>query len=112
MYGVPRSDIACFFQNSEFFILGSLAEKQPVCIFEAMSSGVPFISTNVGDVKGRPGGIVVESLDEMVSAINTLANSSELIKRLGQEGYQFAIANLSRQRAVDELEAIILDKTK
>lgn len=52
------------FQNSDVFILPSYFEVQPVSILEAMSYGLPVISTNVGGIPE----IVEENTNALLSA--------------------------------------------
>ena len=46
-----KDNLKSFYKNSNFVVLSSHAESFPNVVGEAMSYGIPVISTNVGDVK-------------------------------------------------------------
>ncbi|WP_419177141.1 glycosyltransferase family 4 protein [Desulfosediminicola sp.] len=78
--------------NADIFILPSRAENQPVAILEAMSFGLPVISTKIGDIPGlvKDGftGRVVEpsDVDGLADAIRSLLEDSDLREKMGQRG--------------------------
>lgn len=45
-----RSDPQRFFRAMDLFAITSDTEQMPVCLLEAMASGLPVVSTNVGDI--------------------------------------------------------------
>lgn len=109
---VPRSHIPAYVKNSQIYIIGSKWEAYPISIIEAMASGVPFISTDVGVVKHLPGGIIVRSEDEMVTAINRLISDVKYAKELGTTGFLYAEENFKISKKVTQLEQIITNKKR
>ena len=74
----------------DIFINTTNFDNTPVSLLEAMALGMPIVSTNVGGIpyliKDQKNGILVEQNDvsEMVSAIETLVNSPEMVQKLTQ----------------------------
>lgn len=46
-----RSDVHRLYRAMDLFAITSDTEQMPVCLLEAMASGLPVVSTDVGDVK-------------------------------------------------------------
>jgi glycosyltransferase involved in cell wall biosynthesis len=67
-------------------------EAFPLVIIEAMASRTPFISFEVGALrKGNEefdGGIIVNTIEEMVKAIQYLLKKDLLRQQFGRAGYQ------------------------
>ena len=45
------TDPVKFYSNSSIYICSSLNESSPMAVWEAMSSGLPIITTPCGDIK-------------------------------------------------------------
>lgn len=82
---VDRHRVISAIRSCDIAILASKTEAQPLTILEAMACSKPFICTNVGCVSEFKGGIVVESLEEMVAHMQRLAEDSNERFRLGVE---------------------------
>jgi glycosyltransferase involved in cell wall biosynthesis len=80
----------------DIIILTSLSEGQPLSILEAMASGKPCITTNVGDcfdmlkagdIQNRAGLIArVMNVNELAEAMLTLATNANLRMQMGENG--------------------------
>ena len=84
--GLERQMIDAAYRAADLFLHPSKTEAQPLVVLDAMASGTPFISTDVGCVGELSGGITVKSEEEMADAIRCLLNDSakyELLKREG-----------------------------
>ena len=93
---IPREDIIDAYRSSTVFALSSVREHHPIVILEAMASGLPWISLNVGDCKELSGGTVITSekdqkgycafnnqvYERFGKALNELMDDSELRKDL------------------------------
>lgn len=83
-------------KNYDIFINTTNFDNTPVSLIEAMALGMPIVSTNVGGIpfliEDTKDGLLVEStnVDEMVAAIESLINSSELVQKLTQQAKQKA----------------------
>jgi colanic acid/amylovoran biosynthesis glycosyltransferase len=88
-------------------------EGTPVTILEALVSGLPVISTRHAGIEevvsdGTTGFLVQErDVAGMASAMNTLAASPELARRLGAAGRRDALAKYTATHYLDSLEAIL-----
>jgi glycosyltransferase involved in cell wall biosynthesis len=72
----PRS----YYSNFDVFILTSDTEQMPMAVLEAMSFGVPVISTDVGDVKimvADSGYVVEKSAIALAAGVRKLADPIE-----------------------------------
>ena len=91
----PREDVISAYGESEFLVLPSVWELSPLVPLESFAFKKPVISTNSHGipftVKHNKNGILVESNNpnELASAIKNLLKNSELVKKLGNEGYNF-----------------------
>jgi glycosyltransferase involved in cell wall biosynthesis len=60
----PAEQVADMLRASDIFVLGSAYEGMPMCVLEALGSGLPVVTTDVGEVRKvvQPGrnGIVVD----------------------------------------------------
>lgn len=106
---VDREVIATCVSNAQISLFSSKHEQYPLVIIESMASGVPFISTNVGNVSRMPGGVIVNTVNEMAEIINELVNDNNKRKELGEMGEEYAMKNCTTEKAVDELENIIVN---
>jgi len=83
----PREHVVSAFHESNVFVFGSKVECFPLVVSEAMSVGLPFISTNVGNVRELNGGIIVNTPKEMAVCINKVlddSNCRETLSTFGQ----------------------------
>ncbi len=100
-----------YFRKADIFILPSYAEGLPIAILEAMASYLPVISTKVGgipDLIKSQNGILINSGDSkaLSEAILTLANDSELRKRIGQNNRKEIEDNYTISTVVRKIMAI------
>ncbi len=101
------SDMPAFYQSIDAFLMTSITEGFPNVLVEAMASGLPCISTDVGDAK-----YIVQDLGSIVpprnaqalaNAILTYTQKSEaekqVLKQASRERVEqnFSIATVSRQ---------------
>ena len=107
--GVAREDIPDILSNATLYLVGSFFEEFSISIIEAMAKGVPFVSTNVGNTRLLPGGIIVESISQMHKSIDLLLNNAELYKECSYRGRAYAMQNCRTEYAVDQLEKYIQD---
>jgi L-malate glycosyltransferase len=103
----PRRDVVAALRGANAFLLGSHIEAYPLVILEAMASGTPFVSFDVGSVAELPGGLVVRSVREMAAATARILGKPELAARLSEEGRAAAMTH-DWEHIVDRYEELYL----
>lgn len=109
LYGVERIDIPAILNKASLYLVGSLIEQYSISIIEAMSQGVPFISTNVGNARLLPGGKTVENMEVMHNAIDEIMKNEAMFKSYSDAGRKFACENCRIDVAVEKLEKIVIE---
>lgn len=104
---VDRSFIPDIVGNAELYLVGSTIEQFSIAITEAMAKGIPFISTNVGNARLLPGGITVNSIDEMHIAIRKLIEEKLLYRQLSNKGLDYVRKFCRRDVVIKKLDTII-----
>ncbi|MDN6850798.1 MAG: glycosyltransferase, partial [Staphylococcus equorum] len=93
------------YNNIDALILTSISEGFPNVIGEAMSIGVPVISTNAGEsfeIIGNSGYKINGSSGSLTKILNKLFNKSEVLKVKSQMAYQEIQDNYLIEKKVDE----------
>lgn len=99
-------------KNFDIFILTSYKEGLPNVVMEAMSFGIPVVSTNVGGVKEliehKKTGFLVPSndLEGLVYYCSQLINSPTLRHQIGNAAIGFIKDQFSSGKMVNEFEAV------
>jgi len=106
LYNVDRSDIPDIVGKAKLYLVGSDVEEFSISLIEAMAMGTPFISTDVGNAKILPGGIVCLGSDIHV-VINKLLDSRLDMERLCRMGMDYARTNCQQQIAIDKLYNLV-----
>lgn len=97
-----RINVKEYLGRMDFTILTSISEGQPLTILESYAAGLPTIATSVGncreliygeegDTCGKAGILThIMNVQELADAMISLAQSDELRREMGQNGYQRA----------------------
>ncbi len=102
-------------QRSDIYVLPSHSEGLPISILEAMSWGLPVVSTDVGSiaelVRHDTDGLLVPAgePDLLARAIARLASSRELRVRMGQSGRHRVAEAFSEDALLPRLERLYGD---
>lgn len=107
LINIPRDKTVEYIKNATLYLFGSKEEKFPMAIAEAVAAGVPYISTNVGCVSSLPGGVIIETEDEMASWIDKLMADEDLRRKYSENGMSYAKENLTIASKVKQLEELI-----
>lgn len=107
LYGVDRNLNKFLLKYATAYISSSVHEEYSISIIEAMATRTPFISTDVGNARILPGGIVVKNIKEMSVAIEKIISDSNLNEILGIEGEKYVKNNCTIKKAGERLDIII-----
>lgn len=103
---MPNNELPGYYAQADIFALHQLSteyweEYFGVVLAEAMSCGLPIVSTNTGGipyvVKDGETGYLIEQRDVegLTTALQTLAVNEELRKRMGQAGRKHVVDNFA-----------------
>ena len=108
---VPRDDMAAVYAAHDIFVIPSLVEGMPLTLLEAMSTGMPVVTTNtcgMADVvEDGFNGLLVPAADteKLAGGIERLCQSPDLRKRLGLAG-QETMRRYTWERVTERMEKI------
>lgn len=105
--GIDRKDVPSIVKGASLYLVASRYEQYSISIIEAMSQGVPFISTDVGNSRILPGGVIVHDVEGMHKEIDLLLSDTRRYATLSAEGRKFAYKNCRIETAVNALHKII-----
>jgi len=97
---IPREHVISAFCEADIFVFGSKVECSPLVILEAMSTGLPFISTDVGCVKEFGGGILISTPTDMAKNINKLLDDIGFRKTLSISGQNECLSNYTWDKII------------
>lgn len=89
------------------YLVGSTFEEYSISLIESMSKGIPFLSTNVGNARILPGGITLNTINDMHIEIDRLCSSVDLSNRLSKQGNLYVNTHCLRSIAVNNVIKII-----
>jgi glycosyltransferase involved in cell wall biosynthesis len=103
--GKDRESVLKFFRIADVFALPSYIEGVPISLLEAMSLGIPSISTNVYGIPeaiiNEKTGLMIEPgrAQDLAAAVLRLFHDAGLRERLANAGRQHAVANFDERDA-------------
>lgn len=108
--GVPREETVRLVKTASIYAMSSQREAFPVSLVEAMSAGVPWVSTDVGIARWLPGGVVasVEG-GGFKAALERLAGDGAERARLGSQGFDYAAEHFRIDDKVAQMERVLLE---
>jgi glycosyltransferase involved in cell wall biosynthesis len=107
-----RRDLPAIYAATDVFLLTSRNEGTPVALIEAMASGVPGVSTDVGGVNdvigGRDTGRTAPfgDADGLAREINELLSSPALRQEMGARARARVLAHYDLNRLVDDIAVL------
>jgi glycosyltransferase involved in cell wall biosynthesis len=91
---IPIEDLPALYQNAKLFIYPSIFEGFGIPILEALTSGIPVITSKGGCFRevGGENSIYVDSnnIEEMIFSIKKVLSDAELHKKMSVEGKNYA----------------------
>ena len=103
-----RNDIPQLLADSSLYVCCSSFEASPISVWEALATGVPVVSTDVGDVKKiftqyNYGSVVtIEDSDALAEEIHRTLMDKDLIHRMKQLGPEIAENTFSRSKIASQ----------
>jgi glycosyltransferase involved in cell wall biosynthesis len=115
---VPPTEVDSYYRDATVFVLPSIeGEGMPNVVLEAMSWGVPVVTTDSGGLPsivddGRTGYLVsMRDTEALAGRIEELLNDPEKREFMGQNARQFVIENHSWETICSELETYYRELT-
>jgi glycosyltransferase involved in cell wall biosynthesis len=112
---LPQSECAKALHDADVFVLPSLYESGGAVVLEAMASALPVIATRWGgpaDYLDASCGVLVEPRSrqtfaaDLATAMQSLAESPDLRRRLGRSGREKAVREYDWERKVERMLTI------
>jgi glycosyltransferase involved in cell wall biosynthesis len=109
---VNQDHIRQFYEQADAFVLPSFAEGVPVVLMEAMSMGIPCISTRITGIpeliRDQIDGLLVtpSDLEELAAAIERLMSDAGLRQRLSEAGRRRIQANYRLDTNIQQLAEV------
>ncbi len=110
-----QSNIPDWLALADFTVLPSFYEGLPLAAIESLAAGRPVVATAVDGtievVLDGKTGLTVPPGDPaaLATAISRMLAAPELVRSLGRAGRQFVLEHFSRERQVQQTEALYLD---
>src|SRR5699024_4105701 len=91
---VPYEKIQNLYKNANLFIFGSTCENMPNIVVEAMSAGLPILSSHYGPMPEilNDGAIYIDPTDvkDVAMKLEKLLNSVELRKEIAEKAFNYS----------------------
>lgn len=114
---IPHKDMPLYMAASDVLMLASESEGLPGCVQEAMASGIPVVTSNIGGLRdvitNGINGYLTLNEAEMEERLRLLMTSPELVATMGTNALEFAKQNLSLNmvlKRTQELYASVLEE--
>jgi colanic acid/amylovoran biosynthesis glycosyltransferase len=116
---LPHNEVAAWMHQHDTFVLACKQDSHgdmdgiPVVLMEAMSQGIPVISTSLSGIPeliehGRTGLLATPgSVDDLATQIETLMQSSELRHRMSRQAQAFVAQEFGQAANIERLIHII-----
>ncbi len=111
-----RADVMEYYSFLDLLLLTSISEGQPLSILEGLASGIPFISTDVGNcreiIQGKsdigPAGIIIPptSYYALAEALLKLYKNTEKLEEFSKNGKQIVKKYYSKKYFIDEYQKL------
>ena len=102
-----RNELPGILSGAKMYLAGSTHEEYSLSLIEAMTQGIPFVSTDVGNAKELPGGISIKNIKEMNIYIDKLMSNKKIYNNLSENGKKYASENCKITCKIDELIKIL-----
>jgi glycosyltransferase involved in cell wall biosynthesis len=107
LWGLQREKTEEYLENASLFLHSSKLEVFPMVIIESMAKGIPFLSTDVGNVAQLAGGMIVENKEDMAKKIDILLQDSVLRFNMALEGINYVRDHLLWSKIVKKFVGVM-----
>jgi len=107
VYGEKKKSL---FINADIFVLPSADDSKPLAILEAMSYGLPIVTTpgcKMPEIDGKMGYVVERNSLEIAQAINELIKNKDKANKMGERGYEYILDYFTWEKRINELMKIL-----
>ena len=104
---IDRQEIPLYVRNASLYLMTSKWEAFPISIIEALASGVPFISTNVGIIRFLDGGVVCEKDEEFYYWLNKFTKNLKVRDAYSELALKCSELFYKKDEKIKDLEYII-----
>lgn len=109
---LSREEVCELYRSSDVFVCTSRSENCPIVHCEAAVTGMAIISTDVGDVRLKDGIILIESVEQLKEAIESLDFDREELRRRGEKLRKYMLSRKCRVAdKIDWLETELIRLT-
>lgn len=111
-------DVRPWLATMDIFMVSSEFEGLPIALLEAMSMGLPVVSTDAGGIKEvirhkENGWLVpVDKVGQISEGVIQLLRNSDKVKQLGKAGRNEVVNHFSINRMVSQLEDVYINTVK
>jgi glycosyltransferase involved in cell wall biosynthesis len=100
-----------YYKRSIFFVLPSYNEGMPMAILEAMSFGLPILSTKVGSISSvvsNKNGKLIDpgNIDELADSILEFLNHKDKLRQMSRENFELINEKYNIYNSINELVKI------
>jgi len=98
IFGPETNDPAPVFNALDVFVMSSLTEQTPNALLEAMASGLPAVSTDVGDI----GDIVGATMPPQIAPLGDIHAYADFLRGLASDdGLRARLGAANRERCIE-----------
>lgn len=106
--GVDRKYFPYILHNASLYLVASRKEEFSISLAEAMSCGLPFVSTDVGNARELPGGMIANNDVDLVIDMEKVLSDEPFRNNKSTEVKEYAMANFRQEDAVQKLDDLII----
>ncbi|WP_233707930.1 glycosyltransferase family 4 protein [Helicobacter bizzozeronii] len=108
LYQLPREQVLEVFKKATLFLHASHEEGFPMVILESMQFGIPFICTDVGNVRDLCAELIINNPLEMATKINALLGDPDYYNQMSQEMHH-TVKEYTYEKIIGKIESVIQD---
>jgi L-malate glycosyltransferase len=108
LVSLKRVELVSAIREADLVVSTSNREANSIVILESMAAKTPWISFDVGSVKGNKGGVIASSVDDMTAIISKIILDRNMLISHGKKGFAQILMAHSWQNIAGEYEKLYL----